>query len=54
LQHGYTPLLLAAKEGDEEIMSVLLERGANIDAKETVNTCIDPENTSSILVVPSY
>ncbi len=38
-QDGYTPLLLAAHHGDSATAALLLDRGADIDAREHVRSC---------------
>ena len=38
LQHGFTPLHLASQEGHTDMVSLLLEHKANVDAKSHVST----------------
>jgi Ankyrin repeat len=40
LQDGRTPLLLAAMYGDEEVVSLLLEAGADVEAVDDVRVFI--------------
>ena len=40
-QHGYTSLMLAAENGETEVVSLLLEAGANIDLQNEVAFCLD-------------
>ena len=37
LQGGFTPLLRAAREGHVEVASLLLDRGANPEARDKVS-----------------
>ena len=38
-QHGYTSLMFAADKGKTEVVSLLLEAGANIDLQNEVAFC---------------
>ena len=38
LQYGYTALIVSAWSGHVEAMALLLDRGANLEAKDTVST----------------
>ena len=39
-QHGYTSLMFAAEESRTEVVSLLLEAGANIDLQNEVAFCL--------------
>ena len=39
MQNGHTPLILAARMGRTEIVALLLEKGADKDAKDKVSHC---------------
>ncbi len=38
--YGYTPLIFAAKNGHTEIAALLMEKGADKDAKDNVSHCL--------------
>ena len=40
-QRGCTSLMIAAEEGKTEVVSLLLEAGANIDLQNKVAFCLD-------------
>lgn len=44
---GYTPLMIATDEGHSEIAKILIDAGANINAKSNVNIMRPPINISS-------
>lgn len=50
-QNGWTPLHLAASTGNANAVRVLLENGANIEAKNSVSKSAENDNVTRCLEV---